>query len=119
MAFPTTSILDNFNRDDEGPPPSADWDNIVCPGTVILICDIGGGTTDFTLICVKEGKTGPVPERIAVGEHLLLGGDNMDLALARLVESRILGNSEKKLDSLRWHILTSLCRSAKEKIFYS
>ncbi len=97
----------------------ADWDNIVCPGTVILICDIGGGTTDFTLICVKEGKTGPVPERIAVGEHLLLGGDNMDLALARLVESRILGNSEKKLDSLRWHILTSLCRSAKEKILGS
>ena len=94
----------------------ADWDKIVGPGTVILVCDIGGGTTDFSLICVKEGETGPVPERIAVGEHLLLGGDNMDLALARLVESRMLGNSEKRLDSLRWHMLTSLCRSAKEKI---
>jgi hypothetical protein len=94
----------------------ADWDKMIGPGTVILICDIGGGTSDFTLICVREGQTGPVPERIAVGEHLLLGGDNMDLALARLVESRMLGNSEKRLDSLRWHILTSLCRSAKEKI---
>ncbi|NVM20959.1 MAG: hsp70 family protein [Desulfobacterales bacterium] len=94
----------------------ADWDKIVGPGTVILICDIGGGTTDFTLICVREGEAAPVPERIAVGEHLMLGGDNMDLALAGLVESRMLGNSEKRLDSLRWHILTSLCRSAKEKI---
>ncbi|OEU51088.1 MAG: hypothetical protein BA872_06535 [Desulfobacterales bacterium C00003060] len=94
----------------------ADWDKMIGPGTVILICDIGGGTTDFTLICVKEGQGGPVPERMAVGEHLLLGGDNMDLALARLVESRMLGNSDKRLDSLRWHILTSLCRSAKEKL---
>jgi len=94
----------------------ADWDKIVGIGTAILVCDIGGGTTDFSLICVKEGETGPVPERVAVGEHLLLGGDNMDLALARLVESRMLGNSEKRLDSLRWHILTSLCRSAKEKL---
>jgi hypothetical protein len=94
----------------------ADWDKIVGPGTLILVCDIGGGTTDFTLIRIKEGETGPVPERVAVGEHLLLGGDNMDLALARLVESRMLGNGEKRLDSLRWHILTSLCRSAKEKI---
>ncbi len=94
----------------------ADWDKIVGPGTAILVCDIGGGTTDFSLICVREGEPGPVPERVAVGEHLLLGGDNMDLALARLVESRMLGNSEKRLDSLRWHILTSLCRSAKEKL---
>ena len=93
-----------------------DWDRIVGPGTAILVCDIGGGTTDFSLICIKEGETGPVPERVAVGEHLLLGGDNMDLALARLVESRMLGDSEKRLDSLRWHILTSLCRSAKEKL---
>ncbi len=94
----------------------ADWDKIVGPGTVILICDTGGGTTDFTLICVKEGQTGPIPERMAVGEHLLLGGDNMDLALAHLVESRMLGNSEKRLDSLRWHVLIPLCRSAKERI---
>ncbi len=78
-----------------------DWDKIIKPGTMILICDVGGGTTDFTLICVREGKTGPVPERIAVGEHLLLGGDNMDLALARLVETRMLGSGGKRLDSLR------------------
>lgn len=93
-----------------------DWDRLADAGTVILVCDIGGGTTDFTLISVKDAEGGPVPERIAVGEHLLLGGDNMDLALARLVESRLLGNTEKRLDSLRWHILTSLCRTAKERL---
>jgi len=97
----------------------AEWDKLIGPGAVILVCDIGGGTTDFTLISVKEGDSGPVPERIAVGEHLLLGGDNMDLALARLVEARMLGDSEKRLDSLRWHILTSLCRRAKEAFLAS
>lgn len=93
-----------------------DWDEIIHPGMVILICDIGGGTTDFTLIRIKEGEAAPVPERIAVGEHLLLGGDNMDLALAHLVESRLMGPDGKRLDSLRWQILTSLCRSSKERI---
>ena len=92
------------------------WSGIVGPGKIILVCDIGGGTTDFTLIRVREGDAAPTPERIAVGEHLLLGGDNMDLALARLVESRILGEKENRLDSLRWLILASLCRNAKEKI---
>jgi hypothetical protein len=96
-----------------------DWDRLIGSGTVILVCDVGGGTTDFTLISVKEAESGPVPERVAVGEHLLLGGDNMDLALARLVESRMLGNGGKRLDSLRWHILTSLCRNAKEKLLGS
>lgn len=93
-----------------------DWEKIIGPGTVILVCDIGGGTTDFTLIRVKEGETAPLPERSAVGEHLLLGGDNMDLALARLVESRMMASSEKRLDSLRWQMLASLSRMAKEKI---
>ncbi len=93
-----------------------DWETIIGAGTTILICDIGGGTTDVTLIRVKEGDAAPVPERIAVGEHLLLGGDNMDLALARLIESRMLGNTAKRFDSLRWHILASLCRNAKEKL---
>jgi hypothetical protein len=92
-----------------------EWDRLAGPGTVVLVCDIGGGTTDFTLISVKESENGPVPERIAVGEHLLLGGDNMDLALARLVESRMMGSDEKRLDSRHWHILTSLCRRAKER----
>jgi molecular chaperone DnaK (HSP70) len=92
------------------------WDEIIHPGMVILICDIGGGTTDFTLIRIKEGEAAPVPERIAVGEHLLLGGDNMDLALAHLVESRLVGPDGKRLDSLRWQILASLCRRAKERI---
>jgi molecular chaperone DnaK (HSP70) len=50
------------------------WSGIVGPGKIILVCDIGGGTTDFTLIRVREGDAAPTPERIAVGEHLLLGG---------------------------------------------
>ena len=90
------------------------WREMVDKGDLVLVCDVGGGTTDFSLIKISEEQGELALERIAVGEHLLVGGDNMDLALARLVESRMLGNIEKRLDSLRWHILTSLCRRAKE-----
>jgi len=95
----------------------SDWERSVEPGETVLICDIGGGTTDFAVIRINEGDSGPVPERIAVGDHLLLGGDNMDLALARLAEQRMMGNAGKRLDSQRWHILTALCRNAKEDLF--
>ena len=65
-----------------------DWREQVRPGDLILVVDIGGGTTDFTLISVTE-KDGELQlERVAVGEHLLLGGDNMDLALARYAEQQ-------------------------------
>jgi len=94
----------------------SDWNAAAGPGKTILVCDIGGGTTDFALIRISETESGPVPERIAVGEHLLLGGDNMDLALARLMEQRMVGKAGKSLDSLRWHILTALCRNAKEQM---
>ena len=53
--------------------------------------------------------------RIAVGDHLLLGGDNMDIALARLVEQRLTKGG--RLDAQRWHSLCHLCRRAKEDIF--
>jgi molecular chaperone DnaK (HSP70) len=81
---------------------------------LVLVVDVGGGTTDFSLIGVRPGQGGSAPalERIAVGDHLLLGGDNIDIALARLLEPRL----GAKLDSQRWHALTNLCREAKEAL---
>jgi molecular chaperone DnaK (HSP70) len=60
-------------------------------GDTLLICDVGGGTTDFTLVRVSVHGDAPTFDRTAVGEHLLLGGDNVDLAIARLVEERLGG----------------------------
>ena len=68
------------------------WDQFVQPGQKILVCDIGGGTSDFTLIRVKRGEGGKVQfHRVAVGDHLILGGDNLDLALAHYLEQRLAG----------------------------
>jgi len=70
---------------------SDDWDRLVQPGQKILVCDIGGGTSDFTLIRVRRGAAGKVQfHRVAVGDHLILGGDNLDLALAHHLEQRLL-----------------------------
>jgi molecular chaperone DnaK (HSP70) len=91
------------------------WDQQVAPGELILICDVGGGTTDFTLITLREKDGNPVFERIAVGDHLILGGDNMDLALAHLSENRLQGE-KKKLSMGRWQSLCNQCRQAKEDI---
>ncbi len=65
------------------------WRDRVRPGDLILVIDIGGGTTDFTLIAVRDDAGELVLERVAVGEHILLGGDNMDLALARHLEQQL------------------------------
>ncbi|MCP4578489.1 MAG: hsp70 family protein [Deltaproteobacteria bacterium] len=92
------------------------WDQQVAPGELILICDVGGGTTDFTLITLREKDGNPVFERIAVGDHLILGGDNMDLALAHLSENRLQGEKKKKLSMGRWQSLCNQCRQAKEDI---
>jgi hypothetical protein len=71
---------------------SKDWDQLVRPGQKILVCDIGGGTSDFTLIHVRRGDGGKVQfHRVAVGDHLILGGDNLDLALAHHLEQRLTG----------------------------
>ena len=77
---------------------------------LVLVIDIGGGTSDFSLVAVRQTNGGLALERLAVGDHLLLGGDNIDVALARLLEPRL----GARLDSQRWHALTSLCRNAKE-----
>jgi len=82
------------------------------PGDRVLVFDVGGGTTDFTLIEVDASGDGFT--RTAVGDHVLLGGDNLDLALAKLVEQRMVSDSAPKLNALQWHSLVHACRHAKE-----
>jgi len=84
------------------------------PGERVLVFDVGGGTTDFTLIEVDASGAGFT--RTAVGDHLLLGGDNLDLTLAKIVEQRIVARTGKKLDALQWHGLVHACRLAKETL---
>ncbi|HUH05718.1 MAG TPA: Hsp70 family protein [Kofleriaceae bacterium] len=88
----------------------------LAPGERVLVFDIGGGTTDFTLISVADAADGDAFERTAVGDHLLLGGDNIDLTLAKLVEARLTSGGSKKLDPLQWHGLVHTCRLAKEAL---
>ena len=83
----------------------------------ILVCDVGGGTTDFSLIDVAFDEDGePQLTRSSVGNHLILGGDNMDLALAHLVETRMAAGVEggMKLSAARLSQLMERCRAAKE-----
>ena len=89
------------------------WQREVRAGELILVCDIGGGTTDFSLITVVETPTGPGFRRVAVGDHLMLGGDNIDLALAHHVEKKLGG---ARLDTEQWSALRFACRTAKEKL---
>ncbi len=93
----------------------ATWQSQMQDGQLILVCDIGGGTTDFTAIGVRAGEGGLRFNRLAVGEHLMLGGDNMDLALGRHVEIKLFGQPGK-LEAARWHQLVQQCRKAKETL---
>ncbi|AIO36230.1 hsp70 family protein [Burkholderia cenocepacia] len=82
----------------------------------VLICDVGGGTTDLTLVDVAPGDDGePTFTRVGVGNHLMLGGDNMDLALARLVEPR-LTEPGARLSAASLSQLVERCRAAKERL---
>ena len=131
------------------------WTQTMHPGQSILVCDIGGGTTDFTLIRVVETKTSALSlvengakanqpsnstsiadaadlsqsvaetlqttfglHRVAVGEHLMLGGDNLDLALARSLEQQLLADSpeQDRLRPRQWDALKAQCRAAKESL---
>lgn len=92
-----------------------DWRERVQPGDSILVVDIGGGTTDFTLIAVTERNGELELERVAVGNHLLLGGDNMDLAVARHAEQQF-AQRGTKLDAMQFHSLWQQCRNAKETL---
>jgi hypothetical protein len=94
------------------------WRHRIKLGDLVLVCDIGGGTTDFSLIMVSEEHGELTLKRVAVGDHILLGGDNMDLALARFLQQRLEASGDHidiwKLQGL-WH----QCRMAKEKLFES
>ncbi len=92
-----------------------DWQDFISEDQLILVFDMGGGTTDFNLITLKKEGERMGFQRVAVGDHLMLGGDNMDLALARNVEARIMGQ-EKRLDFQQWLSLAQQCRSAKESL---
>lgn len=92
------------------------WRRAAKLGDILLVCDVGGGTTDFTLIGVAESKGELTLERLAVGEHILLGGDNMDLALAYAVAARLPGGFEA-LDPIQRVGLSYACRAAKEALF--
>ncbi|AVO48895.1 nucleotide-binding protein [Melaminivora suipulveris] len=91
------------------------WRKQVAHGDVILVVDVGGGTTDLSLIAVQEREGNLQLQRIAVGEHILLGGDNMDLALAYGV-ARKLAAGGRQLDAWQTRALAYGCRAAKEQL---
>lgn len=92
-----------------------DWEQQLKPGQTILVCDVGGGTTDFTLIQVRPGDRGDVRfHRFAVGDHLILGGDNLDLALAHFIEQQLTQGG--KLEPRQWSVLVRRCQQVKESL---
>ena len=93
-----------------------DWRKQATCGDIILVIDVGGGTTDLSLIAVTERDGNLELTRVAVGDHILLGGDNMDLALAYTVKAK-LEKDGKRLEPWQVQALTHSCRDAKEKIF--
>jgi hypothetical protein len=92
------------------------WRRQLRVGDLVLVCDIGGGTTDFSLILVGEHDGDLALERVAIGDHILLGGDNMDLALARLVQQRLEADGHR-VDTWQLQALWHQCRVAKETLF--
>jgi len=92
------------------------WRKRIKIGDLVLVCDVGGGTTDFSLIAVAEENGDLELKRVAVGEHILLGGDNMDLALARLLQQKLEGEGHR-IDTYQLQTLWHQCRSAKEYLF--
>ena len=108
-----------------------DWHERIHAGQCVLVCDIGGGTTDFTLIRVKQAEQSVQTDatrgtddlvqryglhRVAVGEHLLLGGDNLDAALAAYLEQSVAPEQDQPLTPRQWDSLRMQCRRAKEEL---
>lgn len=91
------------------------WRKQVKAGDIVLVVDVGGGTSDFSLIAILERDGKLEPHRVAVGDHILLGGDNMDLALAHFVARKLQANGTQ-LDAWQMRALTYGCRSAKEHL---
>lgn len=94
------------------------WRAQVQTGDIILVVDVGGGTTDLTLVAVTEHDGNLELNRIAVGDHILLGGDNMDLALAHVVRTK-LAQQGTQLETWQLRGLTHGCRAAKEALLSS
>lgn len=92
------------------------WRDEITPGDLILVCDVGGGTSDFSLVCVGDEKGQLSLERVSVGKHLLLGGDNMDHTLAYHLKTKF-EESGKTLDRWQYFSLVNQARNAKEKFF--
>jgi molecular chaperone DnaK (HSP70) len=92
------------------------WRSQLNEGDIVLVCDVGGGTTDFSLIAIEEEGGELSLRRVAVGDHILLGGDNMDLALAYSVRQRLDKEQGVKLDRWQTQALTQGCREAKEAL---
>jgi len=82
---------------------------------LVLVCDVGGGTTDLSLIKVESSGDGPILNRIGVGDHLMLGGDNMDLGLAHMAELRI-ATGGGRLSASQLAQLSQQCRIVKERL---
>ena len=91
------------------------WREQVSTGDIILVVDVGGGTCDLSLIAVSEEEGNLTLNRIAVGDHILLGGDNMDLALAYRVKAK-LATEGKELQPWQIQAIVQACRDAKEQL---
>ena len=91
------------------------WRDDLAKGDVVLVCDVGGGTSDFSLIAIDEENGNLALRRLAVGDHLLLGGDNMDAALAYMLATKH-EKTNPKLDHWQLKSLTLQVKSAKEKL---
>jgi len=91
------------------------WRRSLTLNDMLLVCDVGGGTSDFTLVKVGEEKGELILQREAVGNHLLVGGDNMDLTLAYHA-AEVFGNKGVKLDPWQSVSLWHACRTAKETL---
>lgn len=91
------------------------WRDQVSVGDIVLVVDIGGGTTDLSLVAVTEDDGNLTLNRVAVGDHILLGGDNMDLALAYRLKMK-LAQEGKQLQPWQVQAITHACRDAKEDL---
>jgi len=94
----------------------SEWREQVHPGDILLVCDVGGGTTDFSLISVTDKDGNLELERVSVGEHILLGGDNVDLALAYTLRAQ-LEDEGTEIDDGQFLSLIHNCKFAKEALF--
>src|SRR5215831_14396452 len=92
------------------------WRDLVAPGDIVLVCDVGGGTADFSLIAVTDVEGRLELERVSVGEHILLGGDNMDLALAYTLQAKLEAEG-KSLDAWQFLALVHAASQAKIALF--